>query len=102
MNVGTVPVPVLLHNVGERWHRERNHVNAVPYRKHTHTHTPFDFDSLFVLVHPCQVFGERGVHSRSAVGTNALPMNVPVEIEAIVEFANKKKRDDDWTVIKRP
>lgn len=33
-----------------------------------------------------QVFGERGVHSRSAVGTNALPMNVPVEIEAIVEF----------------
>lgn len=33
-----------------------------------------------------QVFGERGVHSRSAVGTNALPRNVPVEIEAIVEF----------------
>ncbi|CAM9681370.1 unnamed protein product [Pylaiella littoralis] len=48
-----------------------------------------------------EVFGERGVHSRSAVGTNALPMNVPVEIEAIVEFANKKK-DDDWTVLKRP
>ena len=32
-----------------------------------------------------EVFGERGVHSRSAVGTNALPLNVPVEIEAIVE-----------------
>ena len=32
-----------------------------------------------------QVFGERGVHSRSAVGTNALPLNIPVEIEAIVE-----------------
>ena len=32
-----------------------------------------------------QVFGERGFHARSAVGTNALPLNVPVEIEAIVE-----------------
>jgi enamine deaminase RidA (YjgF/YER057c/UK114 family) len=32
-----------------------------------------------------QVLGERGVHSRSAVGTNALPLNVPVEVEAIVE-----------------
>ncbi len=31
------------------------------------------------------VFGERGAHARSAVGTNALPLNVPVEIEAIVE-----------------
>lgn len=54
-----------------------------------------------------QVFGERGVHSRSAVGTNALPMNVPVEIEAIVEFDDSKgkstkKGDDDWTTLKRP
>eukprot|EP00624_Nannochloropsis_granulata_P005796 evm.model.NODE_41503_length_12158_cov_22.054943.1 len=32
-----------------------------------------------------QVLGERGVHARSAVGTNALPLNIPVEIEAIVE-----------------
>lgn len=52
-----------------------------------------------------QVFGERGVHSRSAVGTNALPMNVPVEIEAIVEFEDfgvDGKSGDDWTVPKRP
>jgi enamine deaminase RidA (YjgF/YER057c/UK114 family) len=33
-----------------------------------------------------KVFGERGVHARSAVGTNALPLNVPVEIEAVVEI----------------
>eukprot|EP00658_Telonema_sp_P-2_P014542 TRINITY_DN1552_c0_g1_i1.p1 TRINITY_DN1552_c0_g1~~TRINITY_DN1552_c0_g1_i1.p1 ORF type:complete len:234 (+),score=53.32 TRINITY_DN1552_c0_g1_i1:23-724(+) len=32
-----------------------------------------------------EVLGERGVHARSAVGTNALPLNIPVEIEAIVE-----------------
>ena len=31
------------------------------------------------------VFGERGVHARSAVGTSALPRNVPVEIELIAE-----------------
>ena len=31
------------------------------------------------------VFGEAGRHSRSAVGVNALPLNVPVEIECIVE-----------------
>ena len=32
------------------------------------------------------VLGKRGVHVRSAVGTNALPMNVPVEVEAIIEI----------------
>ena len=29
--------------------------------------------------------GDEGKHARSAVGTNALPLNVPVEIEAIIE-----------------
>ena len=41
------------------------------------------------------------------MGTNALPMNVPVEIEAIVKFddgksKSKRKDDDDWTTLKRP
>lgn len=31
------------------------------------------------------VFGDKGKHARSAVGVNALPLNVPVEVEAIVE-----------------
>jgi len=31
------------------------------------------------------VLGERGRHARSAVGTAALPLNAPVEIEAIIE-----------------
>ena len=30
------------------------------------------------------VFGSAGRHARSAVGVNALPLNVPVEVEAIV------------------
>lgn len=32
-----------------------------------------------------EVFGEKGKHARSAVGMNALPMNIAVEIELIVE-----------------
>ena len=32
-----------------------------------------------------KVFGERGKHSRSAVGVNELPLNIPVEIEMIVQ-----------------
>jgi enamine deaminase RidA (YjgF/YER057c/UK114 family) len=34
------------------------------------------------------VFGDAGVHARSAVGAAALPMNTPVEVEAIVEVAD--------------
>lgn len=31
------------------------------------------------------VFGERGVHSRAAIGTSVLPGDIPVEIELVVE-----------------
>ncbi|POM62375.1 Endoribonuclease L-PSP [Phytophthora palmivora] len=33
-----------------------------------------------------KVFGDKGIHARSAVGTNALPLNVAVEVEAVVEI----------------
>ncbi|MGL5514753.1 MAG: RidA family protein [Sporomusa sp.] len=33
-----------------------------------------------------KAFGEHGEHARSAIGTNALPGNIPVEIEAIIEI----------------
>ena len=32
------------------------------------------------------VFGERGVHARSAVGFNSLPFAMPIELEAVVEL----------------
>lgn len=35
-----------------------------------------------------EVFGDRGVHSRSAIGTSILPNNQPVEIELIVAVRN--------------
>lgn len=31
-----------------------------------------------------EVFGEKGKHARSAIGTNVLPFYIPVEIEAVV------------------
>ncbi len=31
-----------------------------------------------------EVFGQDGVHARSAIGTSSLPMNQPVEIELVV------------------
>ncbi|ETW06452.1 hypothetical protein H310_02708 [Aphanomyces invadans] len=33
-----------------------------------------------------KIFGDRGIHARSAVGTNALPLGIPVEVEIIVEI----------------
>ena len=35
------------------------------------------------------VFGDKGKHARSAVGMNALPMNIAVEIEMIVEVESE-------------
>lgn len=32
-----------------------------------------------------EVFGEKGKHARSAVGTNALPLGIATEVECIVE-----------------
>lgn len=33
-----------------------------------------------------EIFGEKGKHARSAISSNALPFNIPVEIEMIVEL----------------
>jgi enamine deaminase RidA (YjgF/YER057c/UK114 family) len=35
-----------------------------------------------------QIFGEKGKHARSAVGTNSLPKGIAVEIELIVEICD--------------
>jgi len=32
-----------------------------------------------------EVFGDRGYHARSAIGTNTLPLDIAVEVEAIVK-----------------
>jgi len=55
---------------------------------------PADFTQQPEVINGCsdalgKIFGpERGMHARSAVGTNSLPRNVPVEIEMIAEISN--------------
>ena len=34
-----------------------------------------------------EIFGERGIHARSAVGVTVLPLDSPVEVELVVEIA---------------
>jgi enamine deaminase RidA (YjgF/YER057c/UK114 family) len=34
-----------------------------------------------------EIFGDAGKHARSSVGVNELPLNIPVEIELVVEVA---------------
>jgi len=34
-----------------------------------------------------EVFGEAGIHARSAVGVAVLPLDAPVEVELVLEFA---------------
>ncbi len=49
-----------------------------------------DFEEQPAVANGCsdllvEVFGERGLHGRSAVGMSSLPFGIPVEIEMIVE-----------------
>jgi enamine deaminase RidA (YjgF/YER057c/UK114 family) len=37
-----------------------------------------------------EVFGEKGIHARSAVGVAELPLNAPVELELVVEMATSQ------------
>ena len=49
-----------------------------------------DFEEQPKVINGCSdllvaVFGEKGKHARAALGTNALPSNIAVEIEMVVE-----------------
>ena len=55
-------------------------VNAAPdFKQHPKVINGFS-DLMF------EVFGEAGRHARSAVGMSSLPMQIPVEVEMIVEL----------------
>lgn len=55
-------------------------VNATPDFQH-HPQVINGASELMMVI-----FGEAGVHARAAVGTNSLPFNVAVEIEAVFEI----------------
>lgn len=59
-------------------------VNAAPeFERH-----PFVIDGASNLL--AQVFGESGIHARSAFGVGSLPNQITVEIEAIFEAADQR------------
>jgi len=50
-----------------------------------------EVDDVHLVVNGCselmqEVFGEAGRHTRSAVGCSTLPMQIPVEIEAVFQL----------------
>jgi enamine deaminase RidA (YjgF/YER057c/UK114 family) len=54
---------------------------------------PADFMDQPKVINGCSdllvaVFGDKGKHARAALGTNALPMNIAVEIELVIELEN--------------
>ncbi len=49
------------------------------------TDTPKVMHGFSELMH--EVFGDRGVHARSAVGLQALPGDAPIEVETIFEIS---------------
>ena len=61
-------------------------VNAVPEFQ-DHPKVINGCSDLFV-----EVFGDKGRHARSAVGMGSLPMQIPVEIECIVEVSSGPSR----------
>ena len=54
-------------------------VNSAP--GFSQQHVVVDGASAFLL----SLFGDRGAHARSSVGVAELPLNIPVEVEMIVE-----------------
>jgi len=51
-----------------------------------------DFTKQPLVINGCsdlmqQVFGEKGIHARAAVGVNSLPLGFSVEIEAIIKIS---------------
>ena len=54
-------------------------VNSIP----DFTDQPQVIDGFSLLLH--EIFGEQGIHARSAVGVNSLPFGWAVEVEMIVE-----------------
>lgn len=49
------------------------------------TQQPFVVNGASELLQ--QIFGDDGIHARSAVGVAVLPLDAPVEVELVVEFS---------------
>ena len=70
-------------------------VNAVPEFQ-DHPKVINGCSDLFV-----EVLGDKGRHARSAIGMGSLPMQIPVEIECIVEVEARAQRSRSGTTRRR-
>jgi enamine deaminase RidA (YjgF/YER057c/UK114 family) len=59
-------------------------VNGYIACTHNFTELPFVLNGCSDLM--AEVFAERGVHARAAVGVTTLPLGVPVEIDLVAEI----------------
>jgi enamine deaminase RidA (YjgF/YER057c/UK114 family) len=85
-STGLILLSVMRHELGSLDHVTRivkvlGFVNAVPEFT-DHPKVINGCSDLFV-----EVFGDRGRHARTAIGAGSSPHQIPVEIEAIVEFS---------------
>lgn len=68
-----------------------DHEHHWRWRNEEHKKVNFSFEAKFYSCREIrrfvslQAFGEKGIHARSAVGMSSMPLDIPVELEAIVE-----------------
>ena len=82
---GICLLATLKHAVGGDWSRVKQIVKV-----NGMVHSAPDFTAQPQVMNGCSdllvaVFGEKGKHARAAVGMVALPNNIPVEIDMVVE-----------------
>jgi enamine deaminase RidA (YjgF/YER057c/UK114 family) len=77
---------VIDQHLGGDWSRLVNFVRLGVF-----VQSDSDFDQQHIVANGAsglleKLFGAQGLHARTAIGTNALPLNVTVEVEMIVEI----------------
>ena len=79
-------IAALRKSINEDWDRLENFVKLGGFVncKENYTNQPKIINGASDLL--VKIFGEQGKHTRFAVGSNSLPMNIAVEIDAIIKI----------------
>ena len=79
-------IAALRKSINGDWDRLENFVKLGGFVncKEDYTNQPKIINGASDLL--VNIFGEQGKHTRFAVGSNSLPMNIAVEIDAIIKF----------------
>ena len=79
-------IAALRKSISGDWNRLANFVKLGGFVncKEDYTNQPKIIDGASDLL--VNIFGEQGKHTRFAVGSNSLPMNIAVEVDAIIKI----------------